>query len=56
MISATLDGRPTETFLRLLDHYEVALPEISGPAGIEWIEAQIDALLGEEFRPDDEGN
>lgn len=52
MNAAAADGRPTETFLRLLDHYEVALPELSSTAGIAWLEAQIDALRTEEFRPD----
>ena len=54
MNAATADGRPTETFLRLLDHYEVALPELSGPAGITWLEAHIDALRTEEFKPDED--
>ncbi|WP_104183590.1 hypothetical protein [Mycobacterium avium] len=54
MNAATADGRPTETFLRLLDHYEVALPELTSAAGIAWLEAQAAALAGEEHRPNDQ--
>jgi hypothetical protein len=53
MRAAASAGRATETFLQLLDLYEVALPELRSLAGITWLEAQIDALLNEEFRPDD---
>ncbi|PBA30569.1 hypothetical protein CKJ65_16445 [Mycobacterium intracellulare] len=56
MNAATAAGRPTETFLRLLDHYEVALPELSSTVGTAWLKAQIAALAGEEHRPDDGGS
>ncbi|AFC44583.1 hypothetical protein OCU_33640 [Mycobacterium intracellulare ATCC 13950] len=56
MNAATADGHPTETFLRLLDHYEAALPELTSSAGVAWLEAQIAALAGEEHRPDDGGS
>lgn len=50
MEAAITDSRATETFVQLLDLYEVALPELSSPAGIKWIEEHITALAGEETR------
>jgi hypothetical protein len=52
MNEATAEGRPTQVFLQLLALYEVALPELSGPGALEWLEAQIPALLGYEGRSD----
>ncbi|WP_205877539.1 hypothetical protein [Mycobacterium camsae] len=54
MNTAAAEGRATETILALLDHYEVALPELSGAAGIAFIEANAAAMREEEFRPDDD--
>lgn len=54
MDEAIKDRRPTETILALLDHYEVAMPELSGPGGIAFIEANAAAMREEEFRPDDD--
>jgi hypothetical protein len=54
MNTATLEGRATETFLQLLDHYEVALPELSGQAGIAFIDANAAAMREQEFMPDEE--
>jgi hypothetical protein len=54
MSDATAEGRATETFLALLDHYEVSLPELSGRAGIAFIEANALAMLEVEYRPDGE--
>lgn len=51
--AATADGRVTQTLLKLLDHYEVALPELTGQAGIEFIDANAAAMRDEEFKPDD---
>lgn len=51
--AATADGRMTQTLLKLLDHYEVALPELSGQAGIEFIDANAAAMLDVEYNPDD---
>jgi hypothetical protein len=53
MNTATLEGRATHTFLKLLDHYEVALPELSGQAGIAFIDANAAAMREQEFMPDD---
>lgn len=53
MNAATLEGRHTQVFLQLLDLYEVALPEISGPGGMEWLAAQIHAFIEDENRLDD---
>jgi hypothetical protein len=55
MNAATHEGHPTEVLLQLLDLYEVALPELSGLGGMEWLEAPIETLVSEEFKPDDEG-
>ena len=54
--AALADGRMTQTLWKLLDHYEVALPELSSRAGMEFIDANAAALLDEEYRPshDDE--
>lgn len=52
MEAAIADGRAMQTVLTLLDHYEVALPELSGHAGIAFIEANALAMLEEEYRPD----
>ncbi|BBX29317.1 hypothetical protein [Mycolicibacterium alvei] len=46
--SAIDDQRATETFIALLDHYEVALPELSSNVGIGWIQDHITALANEE--------
>ena len=53
MNAATLDGRATQTILAVLDHYEVALPELSATAGIAFIEANATAMLEQEYRSDD---
>jgi hypothetical protein len=55
MVAANAEGRATDAFKQLMGLYEVALPELTSEAGIAWIEAQIDALRTEEFRPDDDG-
>ena len=48
MNEATLEGRPTQVFMQLLALYEVALPELSGSGSLEWLEAQIPAILEQE--------
>lgn len=53
MNEAAADGRATETLLALLDLYEVALPELSGAVGIEWLESQIQAFIDGEHGLDD---
>jgi hypothetical protein len=53
MNAAILDGRATETLLAVLDHYEVALPELSSEDGIAFIDANAAAMRDEEFRPDE---
>lgn len=55
MRAAATQQRVTETFIQLMDLYEVALPELSSEAGIAWIDAQINAVREQEFRPDQEG-
>lgn len=52
MAAAVADGRAMQTVLTLLDHYEVALPELSGHAGIAFIDANALAMLEEEYRPE----
>lgn len=54
MTSAVRDGRAMQTINAVLDHFEVLLPELSGLAGIEFIEANAAAMRDEEFRPDDD--
>ena len=54
MNAATLEGRATQTILALLDHYEVALPELSAAAGLAFIEANATAMLEQEYRADDD--
>lgn len=53
MNAATAAGRPTETLLQLLNLYEVALPELSGPFGLEWLAVQIEGLVEAENMPDE---
>lgn len=53
MNTATSEGRSTQVLLQLLDLYEVALPEISGPGGMEWLAVQIQAFVDDENKPDD---
>ncbi|WP_162951563.1 hypothetical protein [Mycobacterium paragordonae] len=55
MTAATAEQRATHVFLQLLWIYETALPELTSRAGIAWIEAQIELLLAEEFRPGTDG-
>ncbi|OBI90031.1 hypothetical protein A5661_03285 [Mycobacterium asiaticum] len=55
MNTVVSEGRAMQTILALLDHYEVALPELSGHAGIAFIDANAAAMREEEFRPDDQG-
>lgn len=55
MNTATTEGRVTQTILKLLDHFEVALPELSSHAGIKFIDANAAAMLEEEHRPDGQG-
>lgn len=47
------DGRMTHVLLALMDLYEVALPELSGTVGIEWLESQIQGFLEMEHGLDD---
>lgn len=54
MNAASAEGRATHVLLQLLDLYEVALPEISGPGGMEWLSAQTQAFIEDENRPDDD--
>lgn len=54
MNAAVRDGRAMQTINAVLDHFEVLLPELSGRAGIEFIDANAAAMRDEEFRPDDE--
>lgn len=54
MTAAVRDGRAMQTINAVLDHFEVLLPEMSGRAGIEFIEANAAAMRDEEFRPDDD--
>lgn len=54
MNAATAAGRPTEVLMQLLDLYEVALPELSGPLGLEWLSAQIQGLVEMEHDTDGE--
>lgn len=46
-------GRGTHAVNAVLDHFEVLLPELSGAAGIAFIEANAAAMRDEEFGPDD---
>lgn len=54
MNAAALEGRSTQVLLKLLDLYEVALPEISGPGGLHWLQVQIQAFVEDENKPDGE--
>jgi hypothetical protein len=53
MNAATAAGRPTEVLLQLLSIFEVALPELSGPFGLEWLAVQIEGLVEKENTPDE---
>lgn len=53
MNEAAADGRATEVLLALLDLYEVALPELSGAVGIEWLSSQIQGFVEMEHGLDD---
>lgn len=55
MNEAVADGRATEVLLALMDLYEVALPELSGAVGIEWLQSQMQAFVDMEHGLDDFG-
>jgi len=54
MNAATSEGRATQTLGQLLGLYDVALPELSGRGGLDWLEAQIMGLAEAEHRPDND--
>ncbi|WP_349319150.1 hypothetical protein [Mycolicibacterium canariasense] len=54
MAAAVAAGRGMQVVNAVLDHFEVLLPELSGTAGIAFIDANAAAMLDEEFRPDGE--
>lgn len=53
MNAASAEGRGTQVLLQLLDLYEVALPEISGPGGMKWLSVQTQTFIEMEHNPDD---
>ena len=52
--NAVAAGRGMHAVNAVLDHFEVLLPELSGKAGIAFIEANAAAMLDQEFMPDDD--
>ncbi len=52
-VRAAVDaGRPTELVIRLLDLYEVLLPELSSEPGINWLRGCVSLFAAEEVEGD----
>lgn len=52
MTDIFMGDRPTDVFVKLLDLYEVLLPELTTPAGVDWLTRQAAAMAGLEGQAD----